>query len=207
MLRRTRVARRTTSRGFTLVELLITVGVIAILLSVTAYSLLRSQRRINVDRVSVRVRGLLEQARALAAIGGSRVGSNRIEYDASCTDESTASADDPTQWQLWVRFDGNVIEAPNRLEDTGDDTVRVVCETFNVEDASNEQVAIVAPVAGDIAFTPSGRTLLRGFPGTHAFIQFEDPNAAKRFGIRVMRSGVMCDASIAAGPPWCDEAP
>ncbi len=189
-------------------ELVVTVAVIAILVSIAAYTLVRSRRRINLERANLQVKGLLEQARSLSAIAGSRVGTNRIVYGPGCTDEAAASPGDPTQWQLWVRFAGNTLQVPTRVQDAGNDTLVVSCTTFNVATATGNQGVFAVPTAaGDLAFSPSGRVVLRGIPGPYAYFQISDPTDAKRFGVRVLPSGVVCQSSVAAGPPWCDESP
>ena len=195
-------------RGFTLIELVVTVSVIGILGSLAAYTMIRSRRRISLERANLTVRGLLERARALSAVAGSRVGTNRLVYGAGCTDETLLNPGDPTQWQLWVRYDGaGQLEVPLNVQASGNDTLTVNCETFDISLPTPTGVvgAFSFPLApGDLAFSPAGRVILRNIPGPYAYFQVQNPVESKVFGVRVLPSGVICQSSVAAGPPWCD---
>lgn len=194
-------------RGFTLVELLTTVAIVGVLLGIAAYSVVRGRRRINVERASLEIKGLLEQARALSAVAGSRVGTNRLIYGAGCTDERLASPGNPPQWQMWVRYNGGAeLEVPRRLLDAGNDTIIVTCQTYNIDIETDGQAVFTQPgVAMSLAFTPSGRLMVRNVAGPFAYFQVSNPNDIKTFGVRVMPSGVVCEASRAVTPPWCDQ--
>ena len=208
MLSSTGMRRGRPSSGFTLLELIVTVAIIAVLLALAVYTVVRGRERINLERANLQMKGLLDQARALSAIAGSRVGTNRIVYGNGCTNERALSGGNPSQWQLWVRVVGDRIEFPARLADPGNDTLVVSCLTYDVPNATNSLGQLAAPtMAGELAFAPSGRLILRGIPGPYAYFQIQDPNDAKRYGVRVLPSGVTCEASVAAGPPWCDVAP
>ena len=203
------MGRDRAARGFTLVELVVTVGIVALLLAMASYSLIRGRQRIGVERASLEIKGRLERARSLAAIAGSRAGTNRLQYGATCTDQEALVPNDPSQWQLWVRVNGNAIEFPSRVLPApgGVDRLVVECETYDVAVATNGIARLSAPVApGLLAFSPSGRAILQGIPGPYAYFQVEIVGDPKRYGVRVLPSGVTCQASVAAGPPWCDQS-
>ena len=193
--------------GFTLVELVVTVAIVALLVGLASYTLLQGRRRMTLERANLTVKGLLEQARALASVAGSRAGTSRLVYGAGCTDAVALNPGNPASWQLWVRFDGTDLEVPSQLVDAGNDTVVVSCQRFVVSASTNNLGQFSFPVSpGALAFTPTGRILLAGLPGPYAYFQIENPADEKRYGVRVLPSGVTCVSSVEAGPPWCDQA-
>ncbi|MEL7367796.1 MAG: prepilin-type N-terminal cleavage/methylation domain-containing protein [Myxococcota bacterium] len=196
--------RKTHQAGFTLLEMLIVVAIIAVVISIVSLSLVRTDQRMTIEMANVRIKGLLEQARSLAAVAGSRVGTNRMSYGPTCTDETAASPGDFAQWQLWVRYNNGQLEVPSSVTIQGD-SLQVGCETYDIAAETNNLGQFTFPLGPvDVAFMPSGRAIIRGQPGPFAYFQVVNPADGLLYGTRVLPSGVVCTASVLAGPPWCD---
>ena len=191
-------------QGFTLVELVVVVAIVAIFASIATLSIIRGRQRINLERTNLAVKGILEKARTLSAVAGSRLGTARLLYDGSCARASAVAGGNALQRQLWVSFNGDTIEAPNQLAPNAD-TLTVTCRTYDITVMSNNLAGISFPAAaGSLAFASSGRLILQGIPGPMAYFQVQAPtDSTKTHGLRILPSGVLCDASLQA-PPVCN---
>ena len=198
-----RVRRSGTQSGFTLIELVVVVAIVAILGGVATYQVTRSRRRVTLERALYELQARIEQAQSLAAVAGSRLGTtrsgvDRIVYDGSCTADANP--------QMWVRFNGNQVEVPARLAyDDATDIMTVFCEVFDIAVVTDTNGVFVAPAAPlTFGFAPSGRTFTALGPSAPIFVQVGSPADPKTYGLRILPSGVICPASTAAGP-MCDE--
>lgn len=198
---------RRPARGFTLLELMVVVGIVALLLGIGAYTLGQARRRVSLERASFDLAGQIQRAQALAAVAGSRLGvvpgAQRFAYGATCTP-------DPEQ-QLWIRVQaGNRVELPTQLTyNNATDVITVDCVVFDIGALANG--TLNSPLAGTVfAFTPSGHLIAQaGAVPVPVFFQVSDTEGdSKTHGFRVLNSGIICPSSNAgAGPPFCDEAP
>jgi prepilin-type N-terminal cleavage/methylation domain-containing protein len=191
------VARKEGTGGFTLLEVMIVVAVVAMLVALATFSVTRRQDRATVERTLVELQGRLERAQVLASVAGSRLGTARLAYGDGCTPAADG--------QLWVRLDGAVVEVPSQLDfDPDTDTVTLRCEAFNIAVFSRASAAVAAPAAPTtFSFTPSGRMVNQTVPDNPVFLQLRAPDQ-KTYGLRILPSGVFCRASLAGGP-LCDE--
>jgi prepilin-type N-terminal cleavage/methylation domain-containing protein len=195
-------------RGFTLIEMVIVVGLIGILMGIAVFALERGQQEDRIARAAATLRHRVERAQSLAAVAGSRLGTNRLELDAgSC---AFNPADPP---QLWVTVDPatNRITSPASVQyDPGRDMMTVFCETVNVDTISPEgQLEVSAPIGVfTFAFAANGRVIYSGAP-RDVFLSVSHRVHQRVFGFRVLDSGFMCRASIADADPanLCDEDP
>lgn len=194
---------RRPARGFTLLELMVVVGIVALLLGVGAYTLGQARRRVSLERASFDLAGRIQRAQALAAVAGSRLGvlpgAQRFAYGATCTP-------DPEQ-QLWIRVQpGSRIEVPAQLVyDNATDVMTVDCEVFDLPVLADGTLA--SPAAGVVfGFTPAGHLVFPGVAPAPVFFQVSDNTGdSKTHGFRVLNSGIICPASVQVGA-LCDEA-
>lgn len=198
------VGGRRNRRGFTLVELVVVVGIIAILLSVAGYQVTRSRRRVTLERAVVDLQGRLAEAQSLAAVAGSRLGPHlnapRLVYAGNCP--VAAGQAGPDHPQLWISFNGNTAEIPTQITyDPATDELTAQCETFDVAAVTQAAGAFNEPAAPvTFAFSPSGRLI--GAPSVYVEVGSATDN--KTYGMRILPSGIMCPASTLGGP-LCDE--
>jgi prepilin-type N-terminal cleavage/methylation domain-containing protein len=187
------------SRGYTLLELIVVVGVIGLILGIGAYRLTRNRERASVQGTLAELQGRIERAQALASVAGSRLGTARVQYDASCTNGGANT-------QLWVRFrTATTVEVPAQVTyDAAADVLQVGCDVLDLTADSGATATLVSPaVATTLAFSPTGRLINPAVPGAALFVQLRTPDQ-RTFGFRILPSGVFCKASLAAGPV-CDE--
>ncbi len=183
--------------GFTLIEMMIVVAIIAIGASIALFSIQRSHERVSVERATAQIRSAIESARSIAAMAGSRAGTDRMVEDAAA----------PCGWpanDLAVTVDpgAGTVVYPSAYSFDGT-TLTISCTTWTLANvvASGSNAVFVAPAAAtSFAFSPTGH-LLTPAP---VFIQIGVPNMPPAPGVRVLKSGVMCQSSSAAG--GCDES-
>lgn len=200
---------RASRRGFTLIELVVVVAIVGLLVSIALLTINRNQRRVGLAEASLELSGRLMQAQSLAAVAGSRLGvipdappgDQRIEYDASCGAPPTPQLDG----QLFIRFNGTttaVIPALIQYNE-GTDKLNVVCETYDITALTNNGQLNVTPANASFAFAPNGRLIGQNNP---VYVEVADTGTdPMTHGLRILESGVICKASQAATPPFCNE--
>jgi prepilin-type N-terminal cleavage/methylation domain-containing protein len=194
-------------RGFTLLEMMIVVGMIAVIAALAVYQIQKQRERVSIERGIAQMRSALEESRALATVAGSRAGTPRLVQDGSC---NWVGAN-----QMEVQIDGpsGVINYPSSVAvDPGDPERMIVsCDNWRVADViygtgagSPGTVPTFSSPAGvvNFAFSPSGR--LVAAPGP-IFVQLQGVDSNPP-GVRVLASGIMCQASDPSGAIPCDES-
>ncbi len=199
------VRTRNSTSGFTLVEMMIVVGIVAILTGVAVFNVTQSRRRVTVERALADLRGRIARAQSLAAVAGSRlgnvVGTPRFVYGAGCTAAP--------ERQLWVRFNGGTVEIPSQLRyDDLTDELTVQCDTFDIAAETRGIGTLLAPPAGTVlGFSPNGRSLTIAGPAAPLYVQADTLGDTRKYGFRVLSSGVLCSAMEPAVPAAAFAAP
>lgn len=201
------VQKRRPTSGFTLLELVVVVGIAATLVGLAVYQFNASRERVTIERALADFQGRVMRAQALAGVAGSRLGpvaasagASRFVYGPTCTDR-------PAEQQLWIRFNGATVELPSQLiYDEVADQLRVECETFDLNQITRGLGVFALPAPGFVfGFSPNGRTLTPAGPAAPIFVQVSNPADYKTYAFRVLPSGVMCPATTPGGP-LCDQA-
>lgn len=195
------------TRGFTLLELVIVVGIVAIVVGLAVFQFNQSRRRVSIERAMSDFQGRVLRAQSLASVAGSRLGpvadlagaGARFVYGPTCTNQ-------PAQQQLWIRFNGATVEIPAQLTyNDATDQLTVECETFDLAALTRGLAVFNAPAAGFVfGFSPNGRAITPAGPAAPIFVEVANPADFKTYAFRVLPSGVLCPAT-AVGGPLCDE--
>jgi prepilin-type N-terminal cleavage/methylation domain-containing protein len=189
--------RRKPVNGFTLLEMVVVVGIVAILLAVAIFAIARSKDTMTVERAAALLRTRVEKAQSIAAIAGSRLGTPRVTLDGSCV----ADANEPNQ--LWINVNGGQVTIPSRADVQGDGTIVVSCDPWDL-DALTRGMALFDPGVGaneqpaSFAFTADGRLIVpRGAaqPANGLLFLLRKTDDNRKFGFRVLPSGLFCNAT------------
>src|SRR5262245_2026306 len=185
-------------RGFTLLEVVTVLGVITICTSIAVFMMTRNREVITVERASALLRARVERAQSLASVAGSRMGTTRLITPAPCP------AGPGTY--LWVEVNpgaGTATIPSGVTYNPGTDTMTVTCEVVTIAQETNN-LGQIDSVAVTFAFSSEGRVILPNAPSGSVFISLRQVGAHRRFGFRVLPSGVICAASDAV-QLRCDE--
>jgi prepilin-type N-terminal cleavage/methylation domain-containing protein len=196
-------------RGFTLLELMIVVGVIAILGAVGFFVVSRRTDKTAVEKAARDLQTRIAYARSLAENVGPRNGTPLLFNDPSCIGgipaNTVAVSLDPTG------FGSYTVPVDTRY-DTTTDVMTVRCQTFNVQNESKGQGQMITATGSPlvVAFTNLGRIDLPGStpPSTAAAYMARVQrigNPQDGGGFRVLPSGVICRADTSAAAVDCHE--
>ena len=112
--------------GFTLLEMVVVVAIIAIVLAIATFNMTRNRDAISVERASAILRSRVERAQALAAVAGPRMGTPRLAFNAPCVAG-------PAPY-LWVQIDpaGTAIIPASVTYDQATDIMTVSCDVWSI---------------------------------------------------------------------------
>lgn len=188
---------RARRRGFTLLEAMIVVAIIAIVATVAVSSVQRTRGRLNAERAVVRLRGMVAKAQMLATVAGARLGTPAV-FNGTCGG---------TNGLLEVRvLDAARVEVPVALVPVtladGRTTLRAECEIFDLNVATDNQAQFSSPPVA-FGFSSNGRlgTVTPAPPNawvTVLAVGTADPS--RPYGFSVLSSGVMCSAAGTSPP-------
>ncbi len=183
-------------RGFSLVELVVTLGVVGAITGLATYRVVRSRERVSVTRATTSLRAEIERARALARVAGPRLGTARIVYGPNCN---------PSPGQLlWISLAPDAVTIPRTVTYSSDtDELTVTCTTWEQGGLTGprEWVMIRPTDALVFGFSANGRLVFptgevpRFEAAPDVFIQLAARAGENPVGFRVLPSGLTCDAS------------
>ncbi len=188
------VNAREGQRGFTLLEGMIVVGIIAVVAAMAVSSVQRTRGRLDAERAVVRLRGMIAKAQTLATVAGARLGTPAVT-NGTCTGT-------PGFIEIQV-LDATRVEVPVGMVPTtladGRTTLSAECEIFDLNVQTGGRAQITTPPT-TFQFTANGR--LAGVPPntwvTLLAVGTADPS--RPYGFSVLPSGVMCSASVLSPP-------
>jgi prepilin-type N-terminal cleavage/methylation domain-containing protein len=193
-------------RGFTLLEAMIVVAILAIGLAIAAFSIQSSRESVSLERATAQARSAIEDARSLASIVGARAGTGRLVPGAGCGYWTM----NPPQVELLITPGAGTIDYPARIvgvDAAGNMTLE--CQQWRLANVAQpgSNPTFVAPLANtSFAFTSSGRMI---GPGAPILVRITSPTQPTINGFRILNSGVICQSSAPAPPAGfeCDESP
>jgi prepilin-type N-terminal cleavage/methylation domain-containing protein len=221
--------RGSSTAGFTLIEMMIAVAITAILVVLAVLSVQRTRNRLDAERATVELRGLIAQAQRLASVAGSRAGTHRLVAGPSCGNAvcvygPPAAPGCPAPLKPnapVVSTQGHIptiailnatqIEIPTGLQaitvgPNAEPALQMDCETFDFTAETGGDVAITVPAAAETyTVAPNGR-LFGPNPTMHIQVT-GTANPMRPYGFRVLSSGVICSSALPMPPALqlCDE--
>ncbi len=194
--------RRRTSGGFTLLELMIVVSIIAVAAGLASLDINRTKQRRTARQALLDLRAATERARTFAVQAGSRLGTPRVVagvVPAGC------GALEPMG--IWVMRTGdNTYCVPEGLTSAADGTLTVDYALLRLGADEREYAGRVdlAPAGVEgFGFTSSGRLRSRPAGQAQVHLRMVSDTDSYATGFRVLASGVVCDAAEGGGP-LCD---
>lgn len=187
-------------RGFTLVEMMVAVGIVGIAIGLTVTSFTRSRQVVRADRALHDLRGRIEEVRAMARAAGSRTGVARPNYLAGCPNDAGDL--------LWIRIRPNGADFPRNTEyDAVADTLDVTCTPWDFGGWDGPGGGTFEGVGAPFVFGFSANGRL-AFPTGQAnrdvFLRLQTGVGPAGPGLRVLPGGSTCIASDPA-PANADE--
>ncbi len=191
------------------------VAISAILVALGVFAVQRTRTRLNAERATVELRGLVAGAQRLASVASSRVGTDRLVAGPTCPNAVPAVIlpPPPTPGHLptIAVISPTQVEVPAGLTPivlpSGDAALQIDCEVFDFTTETNGQVNLTIPAAGtQFTLAPNGRIF--GPTPTAHFQITGIANPAKPYGFRVLSSGVICSSAVPPVAPnndLCDE--
>ena len=189
------------SSGFTLVEVMIVIGIIAVLISLAFSTVERRRAAVGIDQAAKDLMARIVEARGLASIAGARIGTARLV--SAC-----ASNPGAPEIRVWIDPAQNAYEVPKAVRmDNATDQMRVECQRYDLGPLTRGDGRLVAPAGAPMEFTfaATGRVQVVAAPNPqNLFVQVAHRTEPMRSGFRVLPSGVLCSASDPARF-GCDE--
>jgi prepilin-type N-terminal cleavage/methylation domain-containing protein len=192
------------TRGFTLLELLIVVAIIAVAGGIAALSITRTQARQEIGYEFRILKSAIERTRALAGLAGGRL-------LAGLNVGGCAYSAAPPAGALWVEINPGAGTYTYPEAFTWNPAVPelvVTCRTVTLGQGRNfanpnfSGVFTFPAATVQFGFTATGRLFQ---PSAPVFVQVQDTQANHVLqGFRVLASGVVCNASDDTGAQPCD---
>lgn len=194
-------------RGFTVIELVVVVGIVGLLTSLAVFNVTRNRDTVQMSRSVASLRAEVERARALARTAGSRLGTARVQYGPGCAGAALPGS------LLWVSIDpgpGTVLLPRALRYDEPTDTLQLTCAPWDFGGARGAagEANFIAPAAPVVfGFASNGRLAFPdGVAPVNVFVQLRHASGETAPGFRVLPAGVTCISSNPAPfPDPCDE--
>ena len=190
---------RPTSRGFTLLEMMIVVAIIAVVASIIFGTVTARKEVLNLEREARSLRSRISKTRARAAVAGSRLGTNRF-----------VGCNGPGDTEIAVAFAAGQYTFPTSLDyDAATDVMTAACDTHIFVNTAEGRIDMIGlNNTGRIAFSSIGR-VINPVAATPQQLYFElqhnsGNNHQERRSFRLLPSGVIYSSSTPA-EHRCDE--
>lgn len=184
--------RRAARRGFTIIELVVVIGIVGILAGLAYAAIIRQQDRTKVERAARDFQARIAYARALAESAGPLLGTPRFQHCGVAADNLlTVTVTPPSTYTVPVAL----------RYDSATDTMTTDCQTFDIVTESQNQGLITAPAGTfTVAFTSLGRVDLANSSGSANLMARVQKTAVgdaiQGYGFRILPSGTICKADL-----------
>lgn len=189
---------RRQDRGFTLIEMLIVVSIIAVAMTMVFGTVNARNRALSIEQAGKDLRSRIEKARDLAGVAGARIGTPRLINNCDTT---------PSQ-DLRVTIDGtnNIAIIPSAVRfDATTDQMTVECDRVDIGALTGGQGALTAPAGtATLIFSSNGRVTNPAGGMSSVAVQLQHTTESYSHGFRILASGVICQSSNPA-VFGCDE--
>lgn len=189
--------------------MMVAVAIVGILSAVAISSLQQTRGRLNAERATVRLRGMIADAQSLAAAAGTRIGTANLVIGPTC---GSAPGNIEVRFLSPTQIEVPVALTPLPPNGFGRIDAQVDCQVFDLAIETDGAVTVNS-TSPTMRIFPNGRIQVQVGPNFQngqlhmLFTGVADPT--RPYGFTILPSGVMCQSSepipMAPGVSPCNE--